>query len=93
MGSLSKSESPKAHGLFSRTLTSTSYRRVMSTEILDYMLDKGIAWTTLEGHGWFKLWDKETMEDVAVKNFDTEVTDLRSAFREAVTELIHNTEL
>ena len=63
------------------------------TEILDYMLDKNISWTTLEGHGWFKLWNRDTLDDIVTKNYDSEVTDLRSAFREAVTELIHNTEL
>jgi hypothetical protein len=63
------------------------------TEILDYILDKSIAWTTVEGLPWFKLWNRDTLDDIVEKKFDTEVTDLRSAFREAVTELIHNSEL
>ena len=63
------------------------------TEILDYLLDVGISWTFIEEHGWFKLWEKEGMKDLIQKEFDPKVTDLRSAFREAVTELIHNTEL
>jgi hypothetical protein len=63
------------------------------TEILDYILDKNISWTILLDHGWFKLWNRDTMEDIYEGDFDHEVTDLRSAFREAVTELIHNTEL
>ena len=63
------------------------------TEILDYILDKKIAWTNIEGLPWFKLWNRETLDDIVEKKFDSEVTDLRSAFREAVTELIHNSEL
>ena len=42
---------------------------------------------------WFKVWDKTTMEDLIIREYDPEVTDLRGAFREAVTELIHETEL
>jgi hypothetical protein len=61
------------------------------TEILDYLLDRGLGWTTLDN--WFKVWDKNTMNDLITKEYDSEVTDLRSAFREAVTELIHNSEL
>ena len=61
------------------------------TEILDYILENNIAWTTLGD--WFKIWDKVTFEDLVTKSYDSETTDLRSTFREAVTELIHNTEL
>lgn len=60
-------------------------------EILDFILDKGLGWTII-GY-WFKVWEKEGMKDLIEKEFDPKVTDLRSAFREAVTELIHNTEL
>jgi hypothetical protein len=61
------------------------------TEILDYLLDRSLGWTVLDN--WFKIWDKNTMEDLLQSNYDPEATDLRSAFREAVTELIHNNEL
>jgi hypothetical protein len=61
------------------------------TEILDFILDKELGWTTLDN--WFKVWDKTTMGDLITKEYNPKVTDLRSAFREAVTELIHNTEL
>lgn len=61
------------------------------TEILDFILDRGLAWTTLAT--WFNLWDKNTMNDLISREYDPNVTDLRSAFREAVTELIHETEL
>lgn len=63
------------------------------TEILDYILDKNISWTILLDHGWFKLWNRDTMKDIYEGDFDPEVTDLRSAFREAMSEVIHNTEL
>jgi hypothetical protein len=61
------------------------------TEILDFILDKELGWTVLDD--WFKVWDKNTMDDLIDRQYDPKVTDLRSAFREAVTELIHNTEL
>ena len=61
------------------------------TEILDFILDKELGWTVLDD--WFKVWDKTTMNDLIDRQYDPNVTDLRSAFREAVTELIHNTEL
>lgn len=61
------------------------------TEILDFVLDNKLSWTEI-GH-WFKLWNKDTLDDVIESKYDPEVTDLRGAFREAVTELIHNTEL
>ena len=61
------------------------------TEILDFILDKELGWTTLDN--WFKVWDKNTMDDLIIKEYNPEVTDLRGAFREAVTELIHETEL
>jgi hypothetical protein len=61
------------------------------TEILDYLLDGEIGWTVL--NNWFKLWDKNTMEDLLQRSYDPKVTDLRGAFREAVTELIHETQL
>lgn len=61
------------------------------TEILDFVLDKELGWTVLDT--WFKVWDKTTMEDLIIREYDPEVTDLRGAFREAVTELIHETEL
>jgi hypothetical protein len=61
------------------------------TEILDYLLDESIGWTVLDN--WFKIWDKNTMDDLIQRTYDPKVTDLRGAFREAVTELIHNCEL
>lgn len=61
------------------------------TEILDFILDKNIGWTVLDN--WFKVWDKTTMDDLIARQYDPRVTDLRGAFREAVTELIHETEL
>lgn len=61
------------------------------TEILDYILDNQLGWTVIEP--WFKVWSKETMRDLITRQYDPKVTDLRGAFREAIAELIHNTEL
>ena len=61
------------------------------TEILDFILDKKLSWTEIGA--WFKIWDKDTLDDLIERNYDSKVTDLRSAFRETVTELIHETEL
>ena len=61
------------------------------TEILDFILDNKLSWTEIGN--WFKLWNKDTLDDVIESKYDPEVTDLRGEFREVVTELIHNTEL
>ena len=58
------------------------------TEILDYLLDKGLGWNAGGEH--LIIWEKSTMNNLFISHT---VTDLRGAFREAVTELIHNTEL
>ena len=57
-------------------------------EILDYMLDKGLGWNAGGEH--LIIWEKSTQNNLFVSHT---VTDLRGAFREAVTELIHETEL
>ena len=58
------------------------------TEILDFMLDKGIGWNAGGEH--LIIWEKSTQNNLFVSHT---VTNLRGAFREAITELIHNTEL
>jgi hypothetical protein len=58
------------------------------TEIVDYFLDNGLGWSAGGEH--LIIWDKETQEDLFR---DHSVTDLRSAFREAMSEIIHNSEL
>lgn len=58
------------------------------TEILDYLLDNGLSWSHCGQH--LFIFDKATLGDVYTRH---DVTDLRSALREGITELIHNTEL
>lgn len=58
------------------------------TEILDFILDKGIGWSAAGEH--LIIWDKSTQENLFVSHT---VTDLRGSFREAVTELIDETVL
>ena len=61
------------------------------TEILDHMLDNKLAWAN---HGSFLIiWDKETSEDKATRGWNPELTDIRSVFREAMTEIINNQQL
>ena len=61
------------------------------TEILDFILDSNLGWTAIGG--WFKVWSKDTMDDLITRQYDPKVTGLRSAFREEITALIHNAEL
>jgi hypothetical protein len=61
------------------------------TEILDFLLHNEIGWTSM--NGWVKIWSKDGYEDLVEKDFDPEVTDLLSVFRELLSEIIHNTEL
>jgi hypothetical protein len=58
------------------------------TEILDYLLDNGLSWSHCGQH--LFIFDKATLGDVYTRH---DVTDLRSALREGITELIHNAEL
>ena len=58
------------------------------TEILDYMIDNNISWSHCGEH--LLIFDRATLEDVHTCH---DVTDLRSALREGITELIHNSEL
>ena len=61
------------------------------TEILDYMVDHELGFTALDDR--VIVWKKASHEDLALVRFDPETSDLRSAFREAMTQVIHNTEL
>lgn len=60
-------------------------------EILDYMIDHELAHTSLSGR--VIIWKKASHEDLAVVDFNPETSDLRSAYREAMTQVIHNAEL
>ena len=61
------------------------------TDILDFLLLNEIGWTSMKG--WVKIWSKDGYEDLVEKDFDPEVTDLRSVFRELLSEIIQNKEL
>jgi hypothetical protein len=61
------------------------------TEILDYIIDHELSYTSLPDR--VVIWKKETHEDLAMKSFDPEVSDIRSAFRDAMSEVIQNNEL
>ena len=65
------------------------------TEIIDFLLDNDIGITSNIANtlGWVALWKRENYKDIAERQFDTEKTDLRSAFRELVSEAIANQEL
>ena len=60
-------------------------------EILDYMVDHDLSYTTLSDR--VIIWEKATLSDVVSHDFDPKATDVRSAFREAMTQVIHNAEL
>ncbi len=68
------------------------------TEILDFLLDNDIGFSrniadTYGWVGWVALWQRGDYKDMAERQFDTEKTDLRSVFRELVSEVIANQEL
>lgn len=65
------------------------------TEIIDFLLDNDIGMTSniANNCGWVALWKRENYKDIAERQFDTEKTDLRSVFRELVSEAIANQEL
>lgn len=69
----------------------------MSTdsEVLDFILDNnvGITHTRTDDHGWVALWDRETSRDICEREYDPKETDLRSTFRELVSEVIANQSL
>ena len=60
-------------------------------EILDYMVDHELSYTALSDR--VVIWEKATLSDVESHEFDPKTTDVRSAFREAMTKVIHNAEL
>jgi len=64
-------------------------------EIIDFLLDNDIGFSsnTWGTNGWVALWKRENYWDIAERKFDTEKTDLRSVFRELVSEAIANQEL
>lgn len=61
------------------------------TEILDYMIDHELGFTALYGR--VTVWSKESHKDLAEVRFNPHTSDLRSAYREAMTKVIHNAEL
>jgi hypothetical protein len=64
-------------------------------EIIDFLLDNDIGFSSniANTYGWIALWRRENYKDIAERQFDTEKTDLRSVFRELVSEAIANQEL
>jgi len=69
----------------------------MSTdsEIIDFILDNDIGFSQniIGNNGWVAIWERGAYKDLAERKFDTEKTDMRSAFRELVSEVIANQEL
>ena len=65
------------------------------TEVLDFILDNdvGITHTLSSTRGWVAIWNRETSKDITDRSFDPEKTDLRSVFREMVSETIANNNL
>lgn len=60
------------------------------TEILDFMLDNDIGYSRSHTIGFVALWNRGDSSDIAEKNFDPSETDVRSVFRELMSEVIHN---
>jgi len=58
------------------------------TEILDFMLDSDIGYSRTSS--WVGLWNREDSSDIAELTFDPSETDVRSVFRELMSEVIHN---
>ena len=69
--------------------------RDWETEIIDFILDNDIGFssTTMGTNGWVALWERSNYKDISELKFDTELVDLRSAFREVVSQAIHNQQL
>jgi hypothetical protein len=65
------------------------------TEIIDFILDNDIGFssTTMGTNGWVALWERSNYKDISELKFDTDLVDLRSAFREVVSQAIHNQQL